>query len=127
MNVRPKYLTPVVCPKSFLHADHDPHNVLRMLERNLGFSSDDNDFVADAVYLWTMGGESTPPGSCARYFAKCMERDVPFSPRLQLSMHVIERIWYDGPELSELAIIQWLNRLNIDPDDIVEKSTWHSC
>ena len=46
------------------------------------FSSDDDELIADAICVWVVDGDNAPPGLCARYFTKRMERDTPLSQRL---------------------------------------------
>ena len=99
--------------RPILHLDQTSHHEW-MFET--AFSSGD-EVIADAVSMWIVGGDSIPPSSCAYYFAKRVENETPFSQRLQqLSLRVIDRIWGDGSET-----VRWLNRLNIDADDLVEK------
>ena len=87
--------------------------------------SNSDDVIADAVCVWIAGGDNTPPGSCARYFAKRVEKDTPFSPRLrQASICVIDRIWHKELEVSELETIRWLDRLEIYGDDITDRLEW---
>ena len=111
--------------QSFLHLDHTSHHEW-VFETAL--SSDDDEVIADAVCAWIIGSPSSPPGSCAHYLANRVERDTPFSPRLrQASIYAIERIWYNELKVSGLEAVRWLNRLNIDADDVVGKGNWMQC
>jgi len=94
--------------QSVLHLDHTSHHEWVF---ETAFSSDDDDVIADAM--------------CARYLAKRVEWDIPFSPRLQLaSIHTIERIWRDELRVSGLDTVRWLNHLNIDADDVMDGKGW---
>jgi len=75
--------------------------------------------------VWVTCCHDTPPGSCARYLAKRMERDPPFSPRLrQTSICTIGYFWRNELEVSGLDTVRWLNRLNIGADDAVCEIRW---
>jgi len=88
-------------------------------------TSDEDDVIADAMCAWSTGNGAAPPGSCASYLTKRVERDAPFSPRLRLaSVCAIERIWRYELAVSGLETICWLNHLNADADDVVDKGTW---
>jgi len=88
-------------------------------------SDDDDEVIADALCIWTASDGNTPPGSCARYLAKRVERGAPFSPRLrQVSIRTIEHIWHNELEVSGLDTIRWLNHLSIDADDMVDRNSW---
>ena len=89
------------------------------------FSSHDDEVVADAACTWIVDGGCTPPGSCVRYFAKRVERDTPFSPRLrQVSIRVIERIWRGELKVSVLEAARLLDCLGVDVGDMAEKHRW---
>ena len=108
--------------QSALHLDHTTQHEWAF---KTAFSSDDDDVIADAVSIWVVDGNGASPGSCARYIAKRVERDKPFSPRLRrVSIRATERILYRELEVSELEALRWLNRLNIDMDDISDQEGW---
>jgi len=108
--------------QSVLRLDHTSHHKWVF---DTAFSSDDDEVIADALSIWTTGVGSTPPCSCVCYLAKRLERDTPFSPRLwQTSIRTIEHIWRNELEVSGLDTIRWLNRLDVDVDNMVEKRTW---
>ena len=89
------------------------------------FSSLDDEVIADAVCAWIAGGDNMPPGLCAQYFVKRVEKDVPFSPRLrQVSICAIELIWHKELEVSGLEMIHLLNYLKVDVDDMGMKDEW---
>ena len=89
------------------------------------FSSRDDEVIADAVCGWIGDGDRTPPGSCARYLSKRVERDTPFSPRLRwASICAIERIWRSELKMSVLGTIHLLDRLSVDVDDVVKEREW---
>ena len=89
------------------------------------FTNWDDESIADAATVWIIGGGKTPPGSFVRYFAKRMEKNTPFSPRLrQVAMRVIECFWRSELEASELEIVRLLNRLEVDVDDTMKKRPW---
>jgi hypothetical protein len=89
------------------------------------FSSDDDETIADAVCIWILGDSGVPPGSLARYLARRVERAKPFSPRLRrVAIRAIERIGQRGLEVSGLATIRLLNRLQVDMHEISDKRTW---
>jgi hypothetical protein len=91
----------------------------------VAFSSDDDEVIADAVTIWTICGDQTPPGSFVSYFAKRVEKSRPVSPRLrQVAVCAIEPIWCGELGVSELETIHLLNHLNVDVGDVVEKSKW---
>ena len=107
---------------SALHLLHTSHHE-RMFEA--AFSSNDDEFIADAVSVWIVGDDHTPPGSCARYFAKRVERSKPFSPRLRrVTIRVIERIWRNELNVSGLETVYLLNRLSVNVDDMVDRYSW---
>jgi len=66
-----------------------------------------------------------PAGSCAHYLTKRVERDTPFSPRLQrICIRAIERIWHHELRVSEFGTVRLLNRLDVDVDDMGKKREW---
>jgi len=108
--------------QSVLRLDHTSHHKW-VFETIL--SSDDDEVIADALCIWTVGDGNTPPGSCARYLVERVERAAPFSPRLrQASIRAIERTRHNELKVSGLDTIRWLNCLDVDVDDIVEEETW---
>lgn len=89
------------------------------------FSSHDDGIIADAVCAWISGGNPTSPGSCVGYFTKRVERNKPFSPRLQwASVRLIEHIWPSKSNVSESEIVHLLNCLNVDLDDMEKEDGW---
>ena len=101
--------------------DHTPH-CDQMFE--IAFSSYDDEVIADAVCAWN-AGDHTPAGSCARYFARRVERATPFSPRLrQVAIRAVERIWPSELATSGLEIVRLLHRLDVDVGDVEEKREW---
>jgi hypothetical protein len=106
---------------SACHLEHTPHHEWML---KVAFSSNDDEVIADAVTVWTIGSDQTPPGSFVSYFAKCTESSRPFSPRLrQVVIHVV------GPrpsllEGSKLETVQLLNHLKVDVDDMVQRYLW---
>ena len=108
--------------QSALHLDWTTHHEWAF---EAAFSSDDDDAIADALSIWVVDGDRTPPGSCARYIAKRVEWGIPFSPRLRrVSIRVIDRTWRKEREVSELDTLRWVNRLDIDVDDIRDQREW---
>jgi len=108
--------------QSAQHPDHTSHHEWAF---ETAFSSDDDEVIADAVCMWIAGGDSTLPDSCARCLTKRVDMDKPLSPRLRrASIYVVEHIWRNVPKVSGLDIVCWLNRLNIDADDMVDKGSW---
>jgi len=106
----------------FLHLDHTSHHEWVF---ETAFSGDNDDVIADAMCAWYFGGYSALPGSCARYLTKRVERNTPFSPRLQqASIHTIECIWSDELKGSGLDTVRWLNRLDINADDVADGVSW---
>ena len=91
------------------------------------FSSHADEVIADAVCIWVAGPRALPI-SCMRYFAKRMEEDTPFSPRLrQVSIWAIERRIQDwGLWGSELELIPLLDRLEVVVDDMEDRGMWGS-
>lgn len=91
----------------------------------IAFSSDDDEVIADAVHAWIRYDNCTPPGSCLRYFTKCMEKDTPFSPRLRwASISAIEHIWESKLKVPVSDTVHLLDRLNVDVDDGVGEYIW---
>ena len=89
------------------------------------FSSDDDEVIADGVWVWVTDHICAPASSGVRYLAKGVERDTPFSPRLRwVSIRVIEHIWRRELEMSGLEIAPLLDRLDVDADDVVEGDEW---
>ena len=116
------YLLPIVLEVGFRLAGTEPKWGSIPLDRTphlewvleIAFSSDDDEVIADAVCMFVMNGTPTLLDSFARYFAKRMERDTPFLPRLQrLAMHAIRCIWKSGPNESGLETIHLLNRFDV--------------
>ena len=108
--------------QSTLRLDHTSHHEWAF---EYAFSSKDDEVIADAVCVWIAGGDNTPPGSCAHYLAERVGSYASFSPRLrQASIYVIDRVWDKELEVSEFETVHWLNRLNIDTDDIVDRDRW---
>ena len=105
-----------------LQLDHTSHHEWAF---ETAFSSGDDEVIADAVCVWVVGADSTPPGSHARYLSKRVGWATPFSPRLrQASICVIDRIWDEEFEVSGVDTARWLNCLNINVDDMGNKGTW---
>jgi hypothetical protein len=74
--------------KSTLLLNHTSHHEWTF---KVAFSSDNDETIADAVNVWIIGGDQTPPGSFVSYFAKRAESSRPFSPRLrQAVIYAIE-------------------------------------
>ena len=71
-----------------------------------------------------MDGDRTPLGSCVRYFAKRVERDITSGRLRQVSVRVLERVWPSELKASALEAVHLLNHLNVDVDDMVEKDRW---
>ena len=89
------------------------------------FSSHDDEVIADAVCLWIADRGHRPRGSFMGYFAKRVERDTPFSPRLRrVSIRALEHIWDDELVESVSGTIHLLDHLDVDVDDMVEKDEW---
>jgi len=110
------------CHQPALHLNHTSHHEW-VLET--AFSSDDDEVIADAVCVWIVGGDSSPPGSCARHLARRMESGTPFSPRLQqASIRAIQHIWPNELKVAGLDTVRWLNRLNVNVGDMVDQERW---
>ena len=108
--------------RSVPRLDHTSHHKWAL---ETALSSDDDDVIADAVYAWISGNNRTLPGSCACYLAKRVERGEPFSPRLrQESIDAIESIQRDELRASGLDTVRWLNRLDVEVNDIEDEGTW---
>jgi hypothetical protein len=107
---------------SDLHFNHPSHCEWVF---KVAFSSNNDEVIADAVNAWIVGGDQTPPGSFASYFAKRVEKSRPFSPRLQqVTMHAIGLIQHNVLEVSGLETVHLLNCLDIGFDDMEEKDKW---
>jgi len=108
--------------QSVLHLDHASHHEWVF---ETAFLSYNDDVIVDAMCVWVVSGYNAPPSSLTCHLAKQVEWGVPFFPRLQLaSIHTIERIWHDELRVSGLDTVCWLNHINIDADDIVDKKSW---
>ena len=108
--------------QSALHLGHTSHHEWVF---QTAFSSDDDEVIADTVCIWIVGRDRAPHDSCARYLAKRVETDTPFSPRLRwASTRTIEFTWLEKPEVFGLEDVRLLSRLSIDADDMVEKESW---
>ena len=67
-----------------------------------------------------------PFTSYVHYFIKRVERDTPFSPRLRrVSISAIE-CTLGELEGSALEVVRLLDRLNVDVDDMKDKTAWVS-
>ena len=87
------------------------------------FSSRDDEVIADAVCARIAAGGHLSPGWYVRRFAKRVERDTPFSPRLrEVGIRAIEPIWHGELKVSVYGTVRLLNRLDIESDDVEEKS-----
>ena len=107
---------------STCHLDHTPHHEWML---KVAFSSDDDEVIADAVIVWTIGSGQKPPGSFVSYFSKRIESSRPFSPRLrQVAIHIVESIGYNALMASGLEAVHLLNPLNVDVNDMVKKLVW---
>ena len=105
-----------------LHLNHTSHHGW-VLET--AFSSHDDEVIADGVCAWIEGRYHLPSGSLVRYFAKRVGRDAPFSPRLRrVAIFAVDCIELYELEISPLATIQLLNRLDADPGDPVGVFRW---
>ena len=113
---------PPGCTHPALHLNHTSHHDWIF---ETAFSSHDDDVVADAVCVWIADGDRTPPGSCARYLSKRVERDTDFSQRLrEVGICAIERIWGSELKVSPLETVRLLDRLDVGLDDVVIKRKW---
>jgi hypothetical protein len=90
------------------------------------FSSYEDEVIADAVSVWVVAGNRAPPGSCAHYFAKRIEKYMdmaPLPPRLRrVTIQVIQ--WGTELEASGLETTRLLNCLDVDVDDMEDKRRW---
>ena len=121
LEIRFRHVTPSH-HQSALHLDHTINHEW-VFETT--FSSDDDEVIADALCVWIVDSDSTAPGSCACYLSKHVESGAPFSHGLQrVCIRAIECIWPNKLKVSLLDTICWLNHLNIDVDDMVEKESW---
>lgn len=90
------------------------------------FSSHDEEVIADAACAWNTGPGRLPFTSYVHYFIKRVERDTPFSPRLRrVSISAIE-CTLGELEGSALEVVRLLDRLNVDVDDMKDKTAWVS-
>ena len=107
---------------SALGLDHTPHHEW-MFE--VLFSSEDDEIIADAVGVWLVDRDHKLPGLCARYLAKRMERDTPFSPRLRrMAIDAVQRNWHGELTASELETLRLLDLLNVGVDDVNDGKEW---
>jgi len=105
-----------------IYLNHTSHHE-RIFE--IVFSSDDDELIADAVCVWVVDSDNAPPGLCARYFAKRMERDTPLSQRSRrMGIYATERTWRHDLAILGLEILPLLNRLNISADDVHDETEW---
>ena len=105
-----------------LRLDHTPYHNLVFKH---AFSSDDDEVVADGVCAWIADTCNMPDGSCVHHLAQRMEKDTPFSPRLQqMGIRLIECTWRSELRVSGLETICLLNHLNVSMDDIEDSYTW---
>ena len=99
-----------------IHPDDIPHHK-QIFET--GFSSDDDEVVADAVRMWITSSLPTPLHSFARHFTKRLERYTPLSEGLrQLVIRVVKRTYGSEPWESEQEIVYLLNSLDADMDEV---------
>jgi len=104
--------------QSTQYLDHTSHHKWVF---ETAFSSYDDEVIVDAMGVWDVDRGSLP-GSRARYIAKRVEMDKPFSPELrQASIRAIEHIRLSEFGKYGLEIVRWLNHLDIDADDVVDK------
>jgi hypothetical protein len=105
-----------------LSLGHTPHHEW-MLE--IVFLGEDDETIADAVGVWLVDRNHVLPGLCARYIAKRMERDAPFSPRLRrVVIHALQRNWNSELAASGLEVVHLLNRLKVSTDDVKDGKEW---
>lgn len=105
-----------------VHLNHTFHHE-RIFE--IVFSSDDDELIADAICVCVVDGDNAPPGLCARYFTKRMERDTPLSQRLRrVGIYAIERTWRHDLAMLGLEILPLLDRLDIGADDVHDETEW---
>jgi hypothetical protein len=108
--------------QSILYLNYTSHHAWAL---EVAFSSNNDEVIADAVNVWIVDSNHTPPGYFASYFAKRVESSRPFSPRLrQVLICAIGPIWNRNPEVLGLESVCLLNRLNIGIEDVVEKEVW---
>lgn len=107
---------------SALRLEHTPHHE-RMFEE--AFSSDDDGVIADALSVWIVDDYRAPPGWCVQFFSRRVESGTPFSPMLRrVCIRIIERTWSHELRVSGLVAIRFLDRLEVDVDDVGEKREW---
>ena len=105
-----------------LSLDHTPHHEW-MFE--IVFSSEDDEIIAYAVGVWLADRDNVPPGLCARYFAKRMERDAPISPTLRrAAILALQRNWNSELTASAPEVVRLLNRLNVSTGDVMDGKEW---
>ena len=77
----------------------------------VAFSSDDDEAVANAVSIWIVDGDCTPPGSFAHLFQACEERYT-LLPKFTMSGYMCHRahlsrgarsVWFGDCSLVELC------------------------
>jgi hypothetical protein len=83
------------------------------------FTTENDDLIADAVCVWIVDREVTPPGSCTRRLLKLTERGRPFSPRLRCTIvRAVRHIWKWELEAAELELVYLLNDLEVSVDEM---------
>jgi hypothetical protein len=105
---------------STVHLSHTHHHEW-MLDQV--FLSADDTTIADAVCMWVVDRQVTPPGSCTRRLLELTERDRPLSPSLRWTIiQVVQQLW--RPELNavELEFVCLLNNLEISEHEMDEAS-----
>lgn len=89
------------------------------------FSGEDDETIGDAIGVWFADRSHIPPGLCAHYLAKRMERDTPFSPRLRrVVIRALQRNWNSELTTSGLEVVHLLNRLKVEIDDVENGKEW---
>jgi hypothetical protein len=120
-------LLPIILDIGFHFASHGSALSLNHTRHHewmfkVAFTSNNDEVIADAVTMWITGSDQTPLDSFVSYFAKRVESNSPFSPRLrQVTIRAIEPILRQEFEVSGLETVRLLNCLNVGVDDMTEK------
>jgi hypothetical protein len=99
-----------------IHLSHTHHHEWML---DAIFATENDDLIADAVYVWIVDREVAPPGSCTRRLLKLTERGQPFSPRLRsMILRAVQELQHLELEGAGLEFVRLLNNLEVGVDDM---------
>jgi hypothetical protein len=102
-----------------------PHTHHHELMLDYIFAGEDDDLIADVMYVWISDQSAILPGSCTHRLLKLTERGRPFSPRLRWTIiHAVPWLWEPELEAAGLEFVHLLHHLEVGVGDVDDAEGW---